>query len=48
MKTPLYKKETTSASNWKVIRDGEAERHAGKKSLSFWTFQFSALKGLKN
>ena len=40
----MSESETTNASNWKVIREGEA----GKKSLSIWTLdQFLALKGLR-
>ena len=42
--TSMSKSETTSTSNWKVIRDGESGKHAtpracaGKRSLSFLNF----------
>ena len=45
----MSESETTSTSNWKVIRDGEAgsdargEARAGKRTLPLWTIgQFLA------
>ena len=43
----LSESETTSASNWKVIRDGEAGRRKARWEKVTFTLEFSALKGLK-
>ena len=40
----MSENETTSVSNWKMIRDHEAERQG---ALGKSHFQFSELKGLK-
>ena len=49
MKTPLCtmsKSQTTSASNCKVIRDGEAGRRGACWLKVTFTLEFLALKGL--
>ena len=51
LKTPLYtmsESETTSTSNWNVMRDCEAERRGAHwEKVTYTSLPFLALKGLK-